>query len=236
MATAERLNGARQLPLSLPHRAAMTRADFLVGDSNRAAIALIDRWPDWPERAVLLTGPVGSGKTHLVEMWRHASGAALGSAAALGDIEALVGAGAVAVEDLHLGPLDEAGLFHLINRAAERRVPLLLTSRVPAPALRIRLPDLASRLRAAWPVELGAPDDALLRLVLVKLFADRQLAVDPGIIDTIAMRMERSLEAAGSIVAELDRETLAERRALTRQLAVVTMQRLFDGQADLFGG
>ncbi len=202
--------------------------------ANRAAVALIDGWPAWPDRAVLLSGPAGSGKTHLVEIWRTASNAAVTAANALGNVEALVGAGAVAVEDLHAGPLDEAGLFHLINLSGERHVPLLMTSRLPVGGLRVRLPDLASRLRAARPVELGAPDDALLRLVLVKLFADRQLTVDASVIETIVTRMERSLEAANRIVAELDREALAGGRAISRRLAAETLARVIDHQPDLF--
>lgn len=230
----ERPPAARQLPLDLLHSAAMTRADYLVGDANRSAIALIDAWPDWPARAVLLTGPAGSGKTHLVEIWRTASGAAVRAARDLGDVEALVGTGAVAVEDLHDGPLDETALFHLINLSNERSVPLLMTSRRPAAALPVRLPDLASRLRAMRPLELGAPDDALLRLVLVKLFADRQLAVDAGVIETIVTRMERSLEAANRVVAELDRAALAGGRAISRRLAAATLVQVIDHQPDLF--
>ncbi|MDE3115731.1 MAG: hypothetical protein KGL26_09045 [Pseudomonadota bacterium] len=225
---------SRQLPLDLPHNAAMTRADYLVGDANRAAIALIDAWPDWPAQAVLLTGPAGSGKTHLVEIWRTDSGGAVRAAGDLGDVETLVKAGAVAVEDLHNGPLDETALFHLINLSNERRVPLLMTSRRPAAALPVRLPDLASRLRAMRPLELGAPDDALLRLVLVKLFADRQLAVDAGVIETIVTRMERSLEAANRVVAELDRAALAGGRAISRRLAATTLAQVIDRQPDLF--
>lgn len=230
----ERPHSARQLPLSLPHRAAMTRADYLGGEANRAAIALIDGWPAWPDAPVLLSGPAGSGKTHLVEIWRHASNAAVVAGTALGDIEALVAAGAVAVEDLHAGPLDEAGLFHLINLSGERRVPLLMTSRQPAGGLPVALPDLASRLRAARPIALGAPDDALLRLVLVKLFADRQLTVDANVIETIVRRMERSLEAASRIVEVLDSEALAGGRAISRRLAAETLARVIDHQPDLF--
>ena len=225
---------ARQLPLSLPHRAAMTRADFLVGEANRAAIALIDAWPHWPAPVVLIVGPAGSGKTHLVEIWRTAAGAAVAPASAVGDVDAMVGNGAVAVEDLHAGPLDEPALFHLINRAAERDTALLMTSRKWPSALSLKLPDLASRLRAARPVELGEPDDSLLHQVLVKLFADRQLAVDPTVVEAIVLRMERSLNAASAIVAELDRAALAEGKAITRSLAVAALARVFDGQPDLF--
>jgi predicted PurR-regulated permease PerM len=221
----------RQLALSLPHGAAMTRADFLTGAANREAVELIDRWPDWPSPVVLLAGPVGSGKSHLVEIWRARSGAAVTTAAVLTDdaVVDMVAAGAVAVEDLHAGPFDEAALFHLLNLARERGVPVLLTSRAWPAALPLALADLASRLRAAHPVELGEPDDELLRRVIVKLFADRQLVVDRAVVDYIVVRMERSLEAANLIVAALDRTALAEGRAITRPLAAEALARVFDG-------
>jgi len=218
---------ARQLPLSLPHAAAMTRADFLTGDANRAALTVIDAWPRWPWRAVLLAGPIGSGKSHLVAAWCAASGGVCVRASALadGDVEALTAAGAVAVEDLHAGPIDEQALFHLLNRAAERGVPMLMTSRVWPAALPLRLADLASRLRAAHSIEIGEPDDDLLRRMLTKLFADRQLAVDRAVVDYLVVRMERSLDAANRIVAALDRTALAEGRAITRPLAAAALAR-----------
>ena len=225
---------ARQLPLTLPHRAAMTRADFLVGTANARAIELVDGWPAWPAPVVLLAGPVGSGKSHLVEIWRAASGAAVIDAAGLDDdaVAPLVAAGAVAVENLHAGPIDEAALFHLLNLAGERQAPVLLTSRAWASALPIGLADLASRLRAARPVELGEPDDALLRALLMKLFADRQLVVDNAVVDYIAVRMERSLEAANVLVDALDREALAAGGAVTRKLAAAALAQILDRRPD----
>jgi chromosomal replication initiation ATPase DnaA len=230
----ERSPAARQLPLSLPHRVAMTRADFLAGAANAQAIALIDDWPLWPAPAVLLAGPVGSGKTHLVEIWREASRGTIVTAADLADhqVEALVAAGPVAVEDLHAGIRDEAALFHLLNRAREKKVPVLLTSRLWASSLPVTLPDLASRLRAARPVELGEPDDDLLRRVLVKLFADRQIAVESAVVDYIVVRMERSLQAASAIVEELDRDALAAGGGVTRRLAAPALGRVFDRKLD----
>ncbi len=224
---------ARQLPLSLPHRAEMTRDAFLVGTANARAVALVDAWPEWPAPAVLLAGPAGSGKTHVVEIWRALAGASVIAAADLRDdgVAALVASGPVAVEDLHTGPLDEAALFHLLNLAAERGAPLLLTSRVSPSALPAKLADLVSRLRALRLVEIGEPDDDLRRRVLVKLFADRQLAVEPAVMDYILLHMERSLDAANRVVAEIDREALAAGAPVTRRLAAAAMARLGEGTA-----
>jgi chromosomal replication initiation ATPase DnaA len=215
----------RQLPLGLRHAPAMSRADFLTGEANREPVALIDRWPDWPWPAVVLTGPAGSGKSHLVEVWRATTGGAVATATTLTarSVEELVTSGAVAVEDVHAGPLDEAALFHLINLARERRVPMLITSRVPPASLPIALPDLASRLRASHLTKLGAPDEDLLRRVLVKLFADRQLTVEPAVLDYLLPRMERSLAAASAIVDILDQAALAEGRAISRPLVAAAL-------------
>ena len=226
----------RQLPLNLPHKAALSRADFLVGAANRAAIELIDRWPLWPEHGMLLVGPAGSGKTHLVEIFRSLSGSGVIAAEQLpwAEPEALVARGAVAIEDLHRPTADETPLFHLLNLASERNAALLLTSRLPTAALRVSLPDLASRLRAIPPVTLTAPDDQLLARVLTKLFADRQLAVDSPVIDFIAQRIERSLEAANAIADRLDREALAAARPVTKRLAGVIIAEMFDRQPDFW--
>lgn len=224
----------RQIPLDLPHRAAMSRADFLAGEANAEALDLFDRWPLWPPNGVLLTGPAGSGKTHLVEIWRNASGATVIPARNLDFETADVASPAVAVEDLQAGPIDQEALFHLLNLARERKIPVLLTSRFPPAALPFRIPDLVSRLRAAQPAFLAAPDDALLRRVLAKLFADRQVTVDPGVIDFLALRMERSLEAAGLLVDRLDRAALAQGAPISKRLAAVVTAEMFDNQPDFW--
>ena len=210
----------RQLVLDLAHRAALSREDFLVSPSNAAAVAMIDRWPDWPAPALALAGPPGSGKSHLAEIWRQRSGGLTIAAAQLSvaQVPDLIAHGAIAVEDAGPGT-DETALFHLLNFARQQAVPMLITSRLQPAHWTIGIPDLLSRLRAMPVIEIGAPDDALLRGVLVKLFADRQLAIGETVISYLVARMPRSLEAARAIVAEIDLGALREKAEVTRPFA-----------------
>src|SRR5882757_8727994 len=73
----------RQLAFVLPHAESLTRDDFLEGPANAAGLALVDRWPDWPNRIMLLVGPEGSGKSHLAAIWAEEAGARSTSAHAL---------------------------------------------------------------------------------------------------------------------------------------------------------
>jgi chromosomal replication initiation ATPase DnaA len=212
----------RQLVLDLALEPRFGRENFLVSGCNEAAYETINLWPRWPDQVLLLVGPEGAGKTHLGNIWAEAAQAAMLSATDLAeaDVPALVKSGAVLLEDAEqIGPA-EAALFHLLNMVRESRTSsLLLTSRGWPDTWGLRTADLLSRLRLAPTVAIEAPDDGLLRAVLVKLLADRQIAVDASLIDYIAQRIERSFKAARAIVAALDLESLSQRRPVTKAMA-----------------
>ena len=217
-----------QLVFDLAHRQALGAEDFLVSRSNDAAVEMIDRWPDWPHPASIVVGPQGAGKSHLANVWRLRSGASVITAAALDDaaVAALADGAAIVVEDLDRGIADEKALFHLLNRARESKLAVLITSRIPPGEQEFRVPDLRSRLRAMPMAELQPPDEALLKAVLVKLFADRQLNVEPPVIDYLSLRMERSMAAASQIVAAADRLALSKHRKVTRPLVAEVLASL----------
>jgi chromosomal replication initiation ATPase DnaA len=132
-------------------------------------------------------------------------------------VPALVGTGAVALEDLDRGA-DERAAFHLLNMARAERVPVLLTGRAPPARWPVGLPDLASRLATITVAKMHLPDDALLAAVIAKLLADRHLRHDESLPELLAARIERSFDAARAAVERLDTISLAERRNLTRRL------------------
>jgi chromosomal replication initiation ATPase DnaA len=199
----------------------LTRDNFLEGPANAAGLALVDRWPDWPNRIMLLVGPEGSGKSHLAAIWAEQAGARSASAHTL-TAPAVPGAlatGALVLEDLRSSDFDERALFHLMNLAREEAASVLIIAREPLSALQVELHDLRSRLRAVPVVSLLPPDDQLFRALIVKFCADRQLAVDETVVSYLSTRIERSFAAARQAVELLDTEALRLGRPVTRALA-----------------
>jgi chromosomal replication initiation ATPase DnaA len=219
----------RQLAFALPHTESLSRDDFLEGPGNAAAVDLIDRWPDWPGRVVMLVGDSGSGKSHLASIWAANAGARSTTARSL-TADAVPGAlatGALVIEDLAPSEIDERALFHLLNLARQEEADVLMTARTQPAGWSLQLPDLQSRLRAVPIVALAPPDDGLLRALIVKLCMDRQLSVDEALVSYVASRIERSFAAARAAVELLDAEALRLRRPVTRALAA----ELFRGPA-----
>jgi chromosomal replication initiation ATPase DnaA len=209
-----------QLPLDLGFRPALGFDDFLVAPSNAAAVAWLDRWPDWPAPALVLHGDAGSGKTHLAHVWQGKARAVFidPTALSVARVPALLGGAQAAIVD-GADRANVEALLHLYNLAAERGGHLLVVAREPPARWCIDLADLRSRLLAAPAAALAAPDDALLASVLVKQFNDRQLVVGEDVIAYLLAHMERSFAAARATVAALDRAALAAQRRVSLKLA-----------------
>ena len=209
-----------QLALDLGHRPALNREDFLVAPCNEAAVAWIDRWPDWPAPALALSGPARAGKSHLARIWQAKAGArALPPEALVSDrLPELLGNARAALVD-RADTAAEEPLLHLYNLLAERGGHLLIVAREPPSRWAIKLADLRSRLVASPTVAVALPDEDLLGALLVKLFSDRQLSVAREVLAYLVLHLERSFAAADAAVTALDRAALAERRKITVPLA-----------------
>lgn len=210
-----------QLIFDLSCRSALGAEDFLVSPSNEEAVRMMDRWPDWQHWAVIVCGPPRAGKSHLANVWRMKSGAIdLPSASLTIDRVSVAAASkTIVVEDIDRGIGDEQALFHLLNLAREHSLSILLTSSIAPGDIDIALPDLRSRLCALPLVNILEPDESLLHGVLVKHFNDRQLIVEPQVINYLALYMERSMRGAAEVVAEIDKKALATKRKVSQRLA-----------------
>ena len=212
-----------QLTLDLTILPRFETENFLISASNDVAYALVETWPKQPGQSLMLVGPSGSGKSHLGAIWAKRSQALVVQANHLGsaDLQALANRSALLIEDLHALGNDiaaETALFHLINLSKPQKTTLLFTSRLPAAGLQLQIPDLSSRLREATLAEIGLPDEALIHDVIVKLFIDRQLVVDTGVVQYISLHVERSLAAALTAVEALDAKALALGKRISKQM------------------
>lgn len=211
---------ARQYPLDLKFRPALGAEDFLLTPGTEAAVAWIDAWPDWPGRVLALIGPGGSGKSHLAAVWCARSGATCidGGTLTAALADSVLPDGQALVLDHADAVPDPAALFHLINLARERSGYLLLLGEAAPAHWPYRLPDLVSRLASLPVAAIDRPDDATLRLILLKHCADRRLTLTPEAIEYLVKRIERSFAAARAVIARIDAESLSRRRAPTLAL------------------
>lgn len=222
----------RQLTFRLDQAPALTRDDFLRSQANEAALTMLEAPESWPRHMLLLIGDEGAGKTHLATIWAQEQGARLLVSSQLSQVEIdplVTAGGAIAAE---LGPSAlaqieaEHAMFHLWNLCRARDCKLLLTSRTAPRDWNITLPDLRSRMDAMAQVHLMPPDEALLAAVLVKLFADKQIAAPAALIDWLVLHLDRDLGLARRFVATLDQRSMAEKRPIGRKLAAEVMDDL----------
>lgn len=217
----------RQLPLPLPPTASAAAIDFVPDPSNAAALAWLDRPGEWPLGRLVLCGPAGCGKTHLLRATAAAHGWPQLAGEALQGLPAVPASAGVAIDDADLLQ-NEAALLHTLNICAERATRVLLAARLPPIRWPVRLPDLGSRLRATPVAPIGPPSDTLLGGLLAKHLADRQLRVDPAVQAWLLRRLARDAATVAEAAARLDRAALAVGRRIGLPLARAVL-------ADLLG-
>ena len=217
----------RQLALPLPVAASSDARDVIADASNEAAQSWLAKPESWPLGRLALYSDAGHGKTHLARAaatrfgWRWLDGMALRG------LPAPAPQGSV-IDDADC-VADDVALLHLINLCAERGETLLLIGREAPARWAVRLPDLASRLRATQAVGIGAPSDAMLSALLSKFFADRQLRVDPDVQAWLLTRLPRDAASLAEAVARLDRAALGMGGRITRPLARLALGAWLEG-------
>ncbi|WP_426956471.1 chromosomal replication initiator DnaA [Muricoccus radiodurans] len=205
---------ARQLPLPLVVRAE-PEADPILDASNAVVRTWLADPESWPNGRLAIYGPEGCGKSaYLALASKRLELQRLHGP----DLRGVPEGAPTALDDADL-VAEEAALFHLINACAAGGHLLLLAGRLPPARWTVRLPDLASRLRATVTAELERPTDNLLRALLTRHFAARQLRVEAVMRDWLIARLPREPAAMAEAAARLDRAAMDRGRPITRTLA-----------------
>jgi chromosomal replication initiation ATPase DnaA len=214
-----------QLALDLGHDVSHAEDDFIVGEGNELAYGHVVAWPDWPGPLTLIEGPAGVGKSHLARIWAERAEAGYAAPGSAEELSRIGGTVPLVVEDVDRAGYEEAALFHLMNQSMRDRRPLLLTAREPVANWPFATDDLKSRARLAARFGMALSDDIQLSQMFVKLFQDRQVAVDPKTIGYLVARMERSSGEAVALVAMMDRMALERGVPITRSIAAEALAR-----------
>ena len=211
---------AEQLTLDLPVRESRKQGDFFVSDANALAVARLEASETWPNRKLVLFGPKGAGKTHLAHVWAEQNAGEILTPGELSGLDIPGLETPIVLDEADRVSADqEEVFFHLHNHMGHSSLPFLMIARDAPSRWNVKLPDLKSRMAATDSVRIESPDDALLAMVMVKQFADRQLTVAPNVIAWLVDHMDRSFAEAQRLVEALDKASLAEGRAITRPLA-----------------
>jgi chromosomal replication initiation ATPase DnaA len=209
-------------------------ADFREAPSNSEALAWLNRTGDWPSGRLALWGEAGRGKTHLLHIWAARTGATVWLGRSLEGLPELPEHG-IALDDAD-SVTDETALFHLLNAASEARLLVLLASRTAPARWPVRLPDLVSRLRAITAVEIGPPEDSLLRMLFARLLDDRGLRLPAAVLEWLLPRLPRTAAGLGEAVVRLSDVSMERHRTITIAWAREVLTGLIDPEPDEISG
>ncbi len=184
------------LDINAPKAVHLTQ--FIVSDSNRFAYERIKNDADWPVAGVFISGESGYGKTYLLECWRQRN------------------PGALCLDNVQ--DWQDEALFHAYNKATQQQKKMLFTADKPPAFLPFTLPDLRSRLSAMTHVSIAAPDDVLLKQLMLQQFQQQQIQIKQEYIDHILIHAPRQPRFIMALVRLIDQSSLEQQVPITKKL------------------
>ncbi|WP_370930867.1 hypothetical protein [Bartonella sp. DGB1] len=214
----------QQLSFDLGYQSIYGRDNLIVSRANCSAICFLEQWPAWQTPITVLIGEQGCGKTHISNLWLEKSKAISINKFELDKgVELALSGHSIFIDNLGKSKIDEINLFHLFNAIKEtflinKTTSLLITSHYFPSTWQLTINDLISRLRTVNMIKIDTPDDLLLKGLLKKLLADRQLIIDNNMIDYILLRVERTVDKINNLVNYIDQLVIDEKKKANRNI------------------
>lgn len=222
-----------QTILSLNNQKKPTVGEYILSNTNQEAFFYLNEWPNWKTKHCIIQGPIGSGKTYLSSLWQTKTNAIRINLFYYSQKKlehAFVNNNYFIIENLegyfnrkqvlrHLETNDfdcfETTILHFINICNEQNKNIIFTSNTSVSNLTIKTADLKSRLTLYNSFKLNIPNEATIKTLLVKQFSDYQLQVNNDVINFISSRIKRSFSEITTLVSEIDKCSMREKRNIT---------------------
>lgn len=213
-----------QLPFHFEFEPAFSFANFVAEPGNHPLLHRLQADAGQPGQLTWLWGQQGIGKTHLLQAFcqRHKAAIYVPVARlqqhAVESLHSLMQCDLLVLDDLHLlagYPAWEEALFELCNGLLARQGTLLASSQLPPGQTPFALQDLRSRLQLALVYEVKELSDAGKGAVLQTNATARGIELREDVVHFLLSRHSRSLQELLLVLAQLDKQALAEQRRLT---------------------
>ena len=189
---------------------------------NEVAINFIYGWPETSinNNIFCIYGPTGSGKTHISKVWMEKSNAVIFKCLSDLSFDCFNNFDRNLIfEDVAPNKnWPENLLFEFINEIKSSNLSLLITCSSDPLKLKWKTKDLVSRFTSFTNIEIKLPDDFLIKKLLIKQFADRQLSLDNEQIEYISKRIERSYSSVIQIVDRIDNLALQQKKSISKNI------------------
>jgi len=209
-----------QLIFKFPFSKKYYEQDFFVSSNNFSAYKLVESWPNWPGKWLNIFGSKGSGKTHLAKILEkkiykikliEAKNIKNELIKDLNNLDCLI-------IDNYDNNINEKLLYSILNQSKQLENYILINSVFPIKSTNFNLEDLKSRIRSFLFIGIDLPTDDLLEVIITKTLSEKQVNINPKLLNFIINNVERSYEKMFKFLKDVDELSLSTGKSININL------------------
>ena len=209
-----------QLIFKFPFSKKYFEQDFFVSSNNFSAFKLIEEWPTWPGKWLNIFGESGSGKTTLAKILeKKINNTKLIDAKDIDNevVQEMVNFDCLIIDSFK-NDIDEKLLYSILNQSKRFENYVLIISTLSIKEKKFKLNDLQSRMNSFLYFGIELPTDDLLKVIISKTLSEKQININPKILDFILNNVERSYDKMFKFLKDLDELSLSTGKSININL------------------
>ena len=191
--------------------------DFILDSSNEKALLFFNKFPDWENKLINLVGSEKSGKTFLLKILNKKNDFYYLNTFPenneefdrLFNFEKFL---------LDVNELDELKFFSILNHCIINDKFLVVSSLIPLTQLKLSLPDLKSRIKQFYILNIDIPSDQLIYSLILKFFSDNQVIIKKELIEFIVKKIDRSYPRINQFLVKLNDLSIERKKKIDFKL------------------